>query len=150
MKRQTTATQQQGAASIEFAFMFVLVFMLFYGMVGYFVPLLLAASYQEVAGEAAREAVLHNYDRGGEGDARRLALAKEVVEDSWLPNDWKDTCEGYDGYLRQSAAELSACIRHATPTSIIPQVAIFGWRFPVLPQEIKGEATILRQAKDKG
>lgn len=128
--------------------MFVLVFMLFYGMVGYFVPLLLAASYQEIASEAAREAVLHNYDR--EGDGRRLELAEAVVEDSWLPADWKDICKGYDGYLRQSTAELSACIRHAAPASIIPQVALFGWRFPVLPQEIKGEATILRQAKEEG
>ncbi|WP_226944790.1 TadE/TadG family type IV pilus assembly protein [Pseudomonas sp. FME51] len=148
MKRQTTATRQRGVASIEFAGMFVLVFMLFYGMVGYFVPLLLAASYQEVASEAAREAILHNYDRGG--DSRRLALAKAVVEDSWLPDDWKSICKGYDGYLRQSPKELSACIRHAAPASIIPQVALFGWRFPVLPQEIKGEATILRQAKEEG
>lgn len=148
MQQRTAGTKQQGAASIEFAFMFVLVFMLFYGMVGYFVPLLLAASYQEIASEAAREAVLHNYDRGGDG--RRLELAQAVVEDSWLPNGWKDTCVGYEGYLRQSTAELSACIRHAAPASIIPQVALFGWRFPMLPQEIKGEATILRQAKEEG
>lgn len=146
MKRQTTATRQRGVASIEFAFMFVLVFMLFYGMVGYFVPLLLAASYQEIAGEAVREAVLHNYARDGE--ALRGDLATAVVDDSWLPDDWKQSCDGYDSYLNESAAELSACVRHAAPSSIIPQIVFFDWRFPVLPEEIKGEATILRQAKD--
>src|SRR5690554_740761 len=119
MQQRTAGTKQQGAASIEFAFMFVLVFMVFYGMVGYFVPLLLAASYQEIAGEAVREAVLHNYARGGE--TLRSDLAADVVNDSWLPADWKQSCDGYTGYLQESHAELSACIRHAAPSTIIPQ-----------------------------
>lgn len=147
MKRRTTANSQQGVASIEFAFMFVLVFMVFYGMVGYFVPLLLAASYQEIAGEAVREAVLHNYARDGE--ILRSDLATEVVDDSWLPADWKQNCDGYPGYLQESSAALSACIRHAAPSTIIPQITLFKWRFPVLPEEIKGEATILRQAQGR-
>lgn len=146
--RATARIKQQGVASIEFAFFFVLIFLLFYGMVGYFVPLLLAASYQEIAGEAAREAILHNYER--DGGSRRHDLATDVVNDSWLPDDWKQSCDGYTGYLKESAAELSTCVRHATPRSIIPQISLFGWRFPVLPEEIKGEATILRQPKEEG
>ncbi len=128
--------------------MFVLVFMIFYGMVGYFVPLLLAASYQEIAGEAAREAVLHNYDEGGA--ELRSQLAGNVVIGSWLPDAWANNCSDYPAgkYLKETPAELSACIRHAQPSSIIPQISLFGWRFPVLPAEIKGEATILRQSKE--
>lgn len=150
MKQHIAAYRQQGAASIEFTFMFVLVFMLFYGMVGYFVPLLLAASYQEVASEAAREAILHNYDAGGE--ELRSQLVFEVVTASWLPDAWTHNCRDYpaDSYLKETPAELSACIRHAQPSSIIPQISLFGWRFPMLPEEIKGEATILRQPKEEG
>lgn len=146
MKGRTTKDRQQGAASIEFAFMFVLVFMVFYGMVGYFVPLLLSASYQEIASEAVREAVLHNYVH--DGDSIRANLAADVVNDSWLPADWKQSCDGYSDYLQQSSTELSACIRHAAPSTIIPQITLFKWRFPVLPKEIKGEATILRKIQD--
>jgi len=148
MQQRTAGTKQRGVASIEFAFVFILVFMLFYGMAGYFVPLLLAASYQEIAGEAAREAILHNYD--ADGAARRSQLASDVVADSWLPDVWTHSCEGYPAghYLKETSAELSACIRHAQPSSIIPQIPLFGWRFPALPQEIKGEATILRQPKE--
>lgn len=151
MKQHTAArTNQQGVASIEFAFVFVLVFMLFYGMVGYFVPLLLAASYQEIAGEAAREAVLHNYDTGGPD--LRSQLATDVVKDSWLPDVWVHSCKGYpaDSYLKETPAELLACIRHAHPSSIVPQISLFGWSFPMLPEEIKGEATILRQPREEG
>lgn len=140
--------RQRGAASIEFAFMFVLVFMVFYGMVGYFVPLLLAASYQEIAGEAAREAILHNYDTGGE--TRRRELVREVVDNSWLPAPWKQTCPQYSHYLKETVTELSICLSHNQPSSIIPQISLFGWRFPVLPNAIKGEATILRQPKEQG
>lgn len=149
MKRRIAARDsQQGAASIEFAFMFMLVFMLFYGMIGYFVPLLLAASYQEVASEAAREAVLHNYGAGGAN--LRSQLATEVVNSSWLPPAWASSCEGYPSgkYLKESTAQLSACVRHAQPSSIIPQISLLGWRFPALPTEIKGEATILRQSME--
>lgn len=123
--------------------MFVLVFMVFYGMVGYFVPLLLAASYQEIASEAAREAVLHNYDAGGQ--TRRSELVREVVNNSWLPAPWKQTCSGYSDYLKETDNALSTCLSHNQPSSIIPQISLFGWRFPVLPEAITGEATILRR-----
>lgn len=147
-QRTSTRTNQQGAASIEFAFMFVLVFMLFYGMIGYFAPLLLAASYQEIAGEAAREAILHNYD--DRGIQWRSQLASDVVSSSWLPVAWANGCADYPSgqYYKETSAVLSTCIRHAEPSSIIPQISLFGWRFPVLPAEIKGEAIILRQSKE--
>lgn len=144
MKTDTGKARQRGVASIEFAFVFIIIFAIFYGMIGYFIPLLLSASYQEIASEAVREAVLHNYDSGG--PTKRQALAKEVVEESWLPPDWAQSCDGYPAgqYLKETDNELGACVRHASPSSIIPQIPLFGLQFPPLPDEIRGQAVILR------
>lgn len=144
MKRDIGKARQRGVASIEFAFVFIIIFAIFYGMIGYFIPLLLSASYQEIASEAVREAVLHNYDSGGSD--RRQELAREVVEDSWLPPDWAQSCDGYPagGYLKETDIALDACVRHANPSSIIPQIPLFGLKFPPLPDEIRGQAVILR------
>lgn len=146
MTHPNARTHQRGAVSIEFAFIFMLVMALFYGMVGYVVPLLMASSYQEVAADAAREAVLLAFDHGAQ--ELRQQVARDVVADSWLPADWTQPCSDYPSgqYLKESADRISACIRHSRPSEILPQVSLFGWRYPVLPAEIRGEATILRRS----
>lgn len=51
MNMDTGKTRQRGVASIEFAFVFIIIFALFYGMIGYFIPLLLSATYQGLSSE---------------------------------------------------------------------------------------------------
>lgn len=141
MKQHTTArTNQQGVASIEFAFMFVLIFMLFYGMVGYFIPLLLSATYHELSSEALRQAINLKYSTLEHGDIQ--LQADRVIEDSWLPSAWASPCPSYEGYLKIHGDIWSACIRHDNPSSILPSISLFGLDLLPLPKEIRGEATV--------
>lgn len=148
----TTLRYQTGAASIEFAAIFVIFFMLFYAVIGYTLPLLLAAAYQEMAGEALREAIRHPElllvdPQDAEGTTFLTAQgerARQVIDDSWLPDAWTQHCNGYaDSYLKVSASVWSVCLRHASPDQLLPSLDLLGWRVPQLPAEIKGEASIL-------
>ncbi len=131
--------KQGGAASIEFAAVFVLLFLLFYTLVGYSIPLLLGASYQEVAADALREALRHPSSQTAEQDVAR------IIDDSWLPQGWVSVCEDYpETYLNVVGNTWSVCLRHDQPAAIMPALSILGWRIPSLPAEIRGEASILR------
>ncbi|MBL1376610.1 TadE family protein [Zobellella iuensis] len=146
---------QTGAASIEFAFIFVLMFVLFYGLISYAIPLMLAAAYQQLSAEAVRQAVgtpnIYHYQADSE-DPRIAAIkvnaeqkAMQVINDSWLPPGWANSCGDYSGgFLKVSGdgSEWSACVRHATPASIMPALSLLGWQIPQLPEEIRGEARL--------
>ncbi len=144
MKGRTTQNRQQGAASIEFAFMFVLVFMVFYGMVGYFFPLLLSASYHQLSSEALRHVVSLQYASLDETALK--AEARRVIEESWLPEIWARPCGGMygDGFLHAppGADNWSTCVRHDSPSSILMPITLFGVDLLPLPEEIRGEAKI--------
>lgn len=147
MKRQTTATRQRGAASIEFAFMFVLVFMLFYGMVGYVIPLALLSSYNEISAEAVRASVLIPTNQDADDYKTQVKkTVQDVIDESWLgarSNDWKNQCKDYaEGYVDFSNDTISVCIAHNNPKQIIPPITLFGWTFPQLPDALIGEANI--------
>lgn len=142
MKGRTTArTKQQGVASIEFAFVFVLIFMLFYGMVGYFVPLLLNAAYHELSSETLRQAISLKYSTLEHEDIQ--LQANRVIEDSWLPDAWAHPCPGYEGYLKIHGDTWSACVGHNNPSSILTPISLFGLDLVPLLDEIHGEATVL-------
>lgn len=137
---------QSGATSIEFAFFFVLLFFLFYGLVGYSMPLLLTATYQEVAADALREAIRHQDLQLGDPillQASQQVRVRQVIADSWLPADWFASCRGYpDGPLQVTGDLWSVCLRHDNPRSILPPLSLLGWEVPQLPEEIRGEASI--------
>ncbi|WP_375057290.1 TadE family protein [Zobellella sp. DQSA1] len=153
-KIDTRRRSQIGAASIEFAIVFVLMFVLFYGLVGYTIPLMLGAAYQQLSAEAVRQAVstpnIYHYHVGTE-DPRITAIktnaelkAARVIEDSWLPPGWANRCDGYaDSFLKISDdGEWSACVSHNKPSTIMPAISLLGWRIPQLPDEIRGEAKL--------
>jgi hypothetical protein len=132
----------RGAVAIEFSLVFVLLFMLFYGIAGYFVPLLLGASYQQVAGDALREAVAMHFRPGEPIDLQ--AHVRQHIHRSSIPESWLHTCPGYpdNGFLRMDGAQWQVCLRHAEPASLIPPFRIFGWQVPQLPDDIRGEAAM--------
>lgn len=135
---------QRGSASIEFSLVFILYFLVFYGMVGYTLPLLLSASYQEIASESLREAVTLHFASENEGDIDIPARVQTLVQRSWVPNRWLETCDGYNnGYLKQQETIWRVCLRYSSPESIIPTFSIFDWQVPALPHEIRGEAEIM-------
>lgn len=139
--------KQRGAASLEFAFMFVIMFVLFYGLVGYTVPLILGAAYQQLSAEALHEAVrnpaIYMVTADNSASAAEHSEVRRVVEESWLPEKWAKKCNGYaDSYLKISGNEWSVCIRNDKPDAILPTFSVFGWQVPPLPDEIKGEAKL--------
>ncbi|WP_416638718.1 TadE family protein [Pseudomonas sp. OHS18] len=52
-----SAYRQRGAAAVEFSIAFIIFFLILYGLVGYSIPFLLSATYQELATEALRDAI---------------------------------------------------------------------------------------------
>lgn len=154
MKR-LSANSQQGAAAIEFSLVFVILFVIFYGMVGYFIPFLLVSSYEEIAADALASAVREpNYFAYEQMDVQqqqsylqaRNEITSRVVESSWIPPRWREPCSGYGGrYLKvdtSSGIVWSTCLRNSTPNSILPTLSLMGWEIPSLPDEIRGEAQL--------
>ena len=135
--------RQRGAVAIEFSLAFIIFFLVFYGLVGYSLPFLLSATYQELATEALRDAI--NTPNTRAPTAEQLLIQRQRVEqtvhNSWLPAAWAQPCSGYDGYLKTGAV-WSVCVRHGNPESIIPPISLLGWKVPQLPDEIRGEAQI--------
>jgi len=134
---------ERGAASIEFALFFVILLMLFYGVAGYTVPLMLAAGYQQLASEALRDALVWKSQTGSDAAALETHV-ETLIYASWIPQDWSQPCEGYSGFLtiNDSTGVWSLCLRHPDPDTIIPPLSIFGWEFPQLPEQIQGYARI--------
>ncbi len=125
--------------------MFVLVFMIFYGIVGYVIPLLLLSSYNEISAEAVRASLLIPTNQENYPDQVRQTV-QTVIDESWLgarSDSWKNQCEGYEsGYVTFSTDTISVCIAHNNPKQIIPPITLFGWTFPQLPDALIGEARI--------
>lgn len=147
------AKNQKGATSIEFVFVFVVFFMLFYGMVSLTFPLLLSATYQELSAEALREAVTLRSTRLEPPsnstidpiDFKTQSIqnaVNSVISNSWLPEKWRESCSGYSGYLKQNGTQWSVCISHNNPSSILPPITLFGLNIIKLPDSIQGEAAI--------
>ncbi|MDY0206616.1 MAG: pilus assembly protein [Pseudomonas sp.] len=132
---------QKGAASIEFVFVFIVFFMLFYGMVSLTFPLLLSATYEELSAEALREAITLRSHSTKSGEIN-LAV-NSVIADSWLPNNWRQVCDGYgNSFFKKNGSEWSVCIAHNKPSSIIPQISLLGLDIIKLPETISGKAVI--------
>lgn len=146
--------RQQGAASIEFVFIFVAFFMLFYGMVTLTFPLILSATYEELSAEGLREAVtLRSYqadaytatdrDQKEINAAKIDAAVKQVVQSTWLPSKWVQFCDGYSSsFLKVNGSVWSVCIGHNNPSSILPKINLLGFDVVSLPDKIRGEAVI--------
>lgn len=135
--------RQEGAASIEFVIVFVLFFMLFYGMVTLAFPLLLSATYEELSAEALREAItFHPYEDTPNLEETVNSAVNAVIENSWLPSQWAQHCKESDSFIKINGPVWSVCISHNDPSSILPKISLFGFDIVNLPAEIRGEAII--------
>ncbi|WP_320364464.1 TadE/TadG family type IV pilus assembly protein [Thauera sp.] len=142
--------RQHGAAAIEFAAVFVVFFLFFYAIVGYFMPLMIRATYEEVAADALRAAIRQDFrrlDAGAQTDelARAETRALREIRTAWLPEDWAVPCADYGGnFLRVTEGHRvwSVCLRHTAPHTIMPQLSLLGVTIPALPSELRGEARI--------
>ena len=133
--------RQKGVASIEFVIVFVIFFMLFYGMLSLAFPLLLSATYEELSAEALREAITV---RSRKTDNQKIESSVNlVIKGSWLPKQWAQYCDGYSSsFIKTNDPIWSVCISHNNPSSILPKISLLGFDIVNLPSEIHGEAII--------
>lgn len=135
--------KQRGVASIEFAFFFVIFFMLFYGIAGYTLPLMMSASYQQLASEVLRDALIWKNQTHDSNEGLETHVAAQI-DAAWMPAGWAQTCAGQAGYLAidEANGEWSVCLRHPNPAEIIPPLTLLGFQIPKLPEQIVGFASI--------
>lgn len=142
--------RQRGAAAIEFAAVFVVFFLFFYAIVGYYLPLMIVATYEEVAADALRAAIRQDFRRLDATEqaaelTRAETRARREIRSAWLPEGWASPCADYAGRflrLREDDKLWSVCLRHTAPQTIMPQLSLLGVTIPTLPSELRGEATI--------
>ncbi|CAN0010813.1 unnamed protein product [Ectocarpus sp. 12 AP-2014] len=134
---------QKGSISIEFALSFVILLALFYGIVGYTMPLLLSASYQQLASDTLREGLVWKHSRQA-SDAETQAYVTTQVDEAWMPSAWAQPCEGRAQFLTIDSASgvWQVCLRHPAPNSILPPIKVMNFEFPKLPDQIVGNAIL--------
>lgn len=77
-------SRQRGAVAIEFALVFVLFFMVFYGAVSYSLPLLMVQAFNHASAEAVRRAIAL---QPGAADYSAEAQAVVAQQLAWLPGN---------------------------------------------------------------
>ncbi|WP_447927069.1 TadE/TadG family type IV pilus assembly protein [Vreelandella sp. EE27] len=137
----TLKAHQTGAISIEFALSFVLLLGLFYGALGLAMPLLLSASYQQLASDALREGLVwKNHHQATQDEA--AAHIASIIDAAWMPASWVAPCASQDRYLTVAPLEGAwhVCLHHPSPDTILPPIRLMGAQFPPLPDQIVGRA----------
>ncbi len=136
-----TPRSQQGAAAIEFTLVFIVLFLLFYGLVGYTIPLLLATTFQDLATNSLRDVVeLRPYS---DEDMDYKARVAAQVNRSWVPENWRQPCPDYQGHFLNNTGDIwRVCIQMDDPTRILPPLSLLGVSVPNLPKDIRAEAVI--------
>lgn len=140
---QNSPSYQRGAATIEFALCFVALLGLFYGIVGYTMPLLVSSSYQQLASDTLRESLAWRHYRQ-ESEANTQGYVANMIEEAWMPSSWAQICDGKTDFLTidQSTGIWQVCLRHPAPNTILPPIRLMGMEFPPLPDQIIGFATL--------
>lgn len=155
--------QQKGAAAIEFSLFFILLFILFYGLVSFFMPFLLKNHYEQIASNLVKEAIATpgselgslSEEKHAELEKKIQARATQYVKQSALPDHWKQPCQGYgNNYIKKDGQSYSACVAHPSADKLMPSLKLPLFKdatgkqqwisLPDIPKELRGEAIILR------
>ncbi|MDN7130810.1 pilus assembly protein [Halomonas sp. MC140] len=137
------SSKQSGSVTIEFTLSFVILLTLLYGIVGYTMPLLLSASYQQLASDSLREGIAWRHYRQA-SDTETQAYVATKISEAWMPSAWAQPCDGKEQFLTidQTTGIWQVCLRHPAPSSILPPIKLMDFEFPKLPEQIVGSATL--------
>ena len=130
--------QQQGAAAIEFAAIFIVFFAIFYGTVSYGLPMLLLQSFNHAATEAVRHVVAINPTSSGFSNVQNEARTVVANRLAWMPSALAfDPAQHVTTSFAQG--ELSVVIRYpsANVFRVVPKLVlpVIG-DIPKLPTEL--------------
>ncbi|PWB29772.1 pilus assembly protein TadE [Pseudomonas sp. SDI] len=138
--------RQKGAAAIEFALVFVMFFAVFYGLLGFSLPLLMVQSFNQASSEAVRRCVALDPSSGTYA-ADVQATAKAVLEQqlSWMSGPLKFQVAA-DANINLTAANLlTVTINYdkAKLTAVIPvlNLPLIG-EVPRIPAKLGAQASL--------
>jgi Flp pilus assembly protein TadG len=148
-------SSQQGAVAIEFAFLFMLFFVLFYAIVSYSTAMLLQQSFAHAAAEGARSALAVNplsytstgdYQTSGVEPRIRNVVGQVL---SWLPTKAKThVLGGNNGNVQvtfgaNNLVTVTVLYPNYNSDPLIPAInlPVFG-QIPRLPPNLTGMATV--------
>lgn len=143
------AGRQRGAAGLEFALAFPLVFVLFYAIVGYGLVMTLQQSLHESAKEGARAAVAVEPkafpagvdDPGYQAKVAERARAAAMQALSWLPDGWRSAVLGSAGEkigVAVAGTTITVTLTYpyaATPLLPTLNLPVFG-KVPRVPDQL--------------
>lgn len=143
-------TSQTGAASIEFTVSFVFLLVLLYGIVGFTMPLLLSASYQQAASDALREALVwqHRQQATDEAVKEHVQDTLAVTASSAVPcqdeaqDETQEQEKAYFFRVDEKQDGLWRVCLSPSPATMLPPINLLGIEFPPLPEEIKVTAAL--------
>lgn len=138
--------RQKGAAAIEFALVFVMFFAVFYGLLGFSLPLLMVQSFNQAASEAVRRCVALDPSSGTYA-ADVQATAKTVLEQqlSWMSGPLKFQVAADANINLTPANLLTVTINYdkAKLTSVMPvlNLPLIG-EVPRIPAKLGAQASL--------
>ncbi|MBZ5487037.1 hypothetical protein HW452_05805 [Halomonas aquamarina] len=122
---------------------FIILLMLFYGMAGFTMPLLMSASYQQLASDTLRAGLAwQHYQHASDRDVERYVAG--LIDEAWMPPAWATPCADRTHFLTidSQTGLWQVCLRHPSPSTILPPIRLLGWEFPPLPDQIVGSAIL--------
>lgn len=144
--KASLARRQKGAAALEFVAVFVIFFAVFYGVVGYGLPMLMLQSFNQASSEAVRRCVALDPSSVTYG-ADVQALAQKVVGEqlAWMPDSLKFKFANDVRITLSQEHLLTVKIDYAKAklTAVLPVIdlPLIG-EVPRLPASLKAEASL--------
>lgn len=151
-----TFRREGGLAALEFALVFPVFFLLFYGLITWAFVLILQESMTFAAQSGARAALAARYE--DVPPATHLATATTLARDSvgraldWMPPDWKERVLGADNGKVEVEVQndgaggwVTVTVRYANfgATPVLPQITLLGGaKFPPVPNQLVGQAVL--------
>ncbi|MEG1038637.1 MAG: TadE/TadG family type IV pilus assembly protein [Pseudomonas sp.] len=144
--KASLARRQKGAAALEFVAVFVIFFAVFYGVVGYGLPMLMLQSFNQASSEAVRRCVALDPSSATYG-ADVQALAQKVVGEqlAWMPDslDFKFAKDVRITLSQEHLLTVKIDYAKAKLTAVLPVIdlPLIG-EVPRLPASLKAEASL--------
>ncbi|AOE87646.1 TadE/TadG family type IV pilus assembly protein [Pseudomonas sp. TCU-HL1] len=137
------ARQQKGAAALEFSLVFIIFFAIFYGVIGYTLPLLMLQSFNQASAEAVRRAVAVNPDA-----SNFLALATAEANTAinqqlaWLPAGVRANLPAPSVTLANGVLTVSVSYPYGA-SPVVPPIPLPGiGSVPRVPAVLSAQASI--------
>jgi Flp pilus assembly protein TadG len=137
--------KQKGAVAIEFAFVFIIFFAVFYAIVTYSLPLLLMQSFNQSTAEAVRRSVALDPNMPGyETALKSVAKAELTRQLAWIPSGLNFNIDT-DAVTTYTAGVLKVSINYPTHklSAVIPFLNLPGiGPVPNLPATLTASSSL--------